>query len=65
MKLNRGFILFVQKNDACDYLKQAVACSLSIKKFMPNEQVCLITDIDVPKEYQNILTLLKIYLEKI
>jgi hypothetical protein len=30
--MNRGFILFVQKNDVCDYLKQAVACSLSIKK---------------------------------
>jgi len=50
--MSRGFILFVQKNDNCDYLKQAVACSASIKKFMPKEQVCLITDIAVPDQYK-------------
>jgi hypothetical protein len=57
--MNRGFILFVQKNDVCDYLKQAVACSLSIKKFMPNEQVCLITDIVVPENYQKHFDIIK------
>ena len=50
--MNRGFILFVQKNNTSDYLKQAVACSLSIKKFMPDDQICLMTDIDVPENYK-------------
>jgi len=50
--MSRGFVLFVQQNNDCDYLKQAVACSLSIKKFMPDEKVCLITDITVPADYQ-------------
>lgn len=50
--MNRGFILFVQQNETCDYLKQAVACSLSIKKFMPKEQICLMTDIIVPEKYK-------------
>ena len=50
--MNRGFILFVQQNETCDYLKQAVACSLSIRKFMPEEQICLMTDIIVPEKYK-------------
>jgi len=50
--MSRGFVLFVQQNNDSDYLKQAVACSLSIKKFMPDEKVCLITDITVPADYQ-------------
>ena len=32
--MNRGFILFVQQNETCDYLKQAVACSLRLIIFV-------------------------------
>ena len=48
--MTRGFLIFVQDNGDVDYLKLATACAMSIKKFMPKEQVCLVTDIFVPDE---------------
>jgi hypothetical protein len=57
--MSRGFVLFVQQNNQTDYLKQAVACALSIKKFNANEKVCLITDIDVPTQYQMVFDFIK------
>lgn len=57
--MSRGFVLFVQQNSKTDYLKQAVACALSIKKFNPTEKVCLVSDIEVPVEYQTLFDVIK------
>ena len=57
--MNKGIVLFVQQNSKTDYLKQAVACALSIKKFNPTEKVCLITDIEVPSKYQSVFDVIK------
>lgn len=48
--MDRGFLIFVQKNDKIDYLKQAKVCAMSIKKFNPNEKICLVTDIYTTKD---------------
>lgn len=56
MQMDRGFLIFVQQNDKVDYLKQATACAMSIKKFNPTEKVCLVTDIYTEKnEYFDVV----------
>ena len=57
--MTRGFLIFVQDNGDVDYLKLATACAMSIKKFMPKEQVCLVTDIFVPDNFKKYFDIVK------
>ena len=57
--MSRGFLVFVQDNGDVDYLKLATACAMSIKKFMPQEQVCLVTDIFVPDNFKKYFDIVK------
>lgn len=43
---NRGFVIVAQNNSTTDYIKCAKVLAGSIKNFMPNEKVSLITDVE-------------------
>jgi len=42
------------QNSDVDYIRQAIACSMSIKHTNPNSKICLITDDKVPEKYKNL-----------
>ena len=42
--MSRGFVIFAVNNDRVNYLRLAIVCATLIKKHMPNENICLITD---------------------
>lgn len=48
--MNRGHVIFAQ-NSSIDYVRQAYALALSIKKFNTVNKVCLITNDSIPLEY--------------
>lgn len=50
--MNRGFCLLAQNNDKTDYIRQAYALALSLHKYNKNEKISLITNNEVPKEWQ-------------
>lgn len=51
---NKGFTIFAQENTKVDYVRQSYALALSIKNFMPQSKVCLITNVDVPNNMKHI-----------
>ena len=57
--MTRGFLIFVRDDGDVDYLKLATACAMSIKKFMPQEQVCLVTYIFVPDNFKKYFDIVK------
>lgn len=51
--MSKGHLIFAQNSDI-DYIRQAYALALSIKKFNKVNQVCLVTNDPVPLEYINV-----------
>lgn len=51
--MSKGHLIFAQ-NSEIDYIRQAYALALSIKKFNKIKQVCLVTNDPVPLEYINV-----------
>ena len=52
--MNKGFCILAENNYKTDYVRQAYALACSIHKNNKNQYVSLITDDDVPKQYQNV-----------
>jgi len=51
--MSKGHVIFAQNSDI-DYIRQAYALALSIKKFNTINEVCLITNDSVPIDYINV-----------
>ena len=49
--MSKGHVIFAQNSDV-DYVRQAYALALTIKKFNKINQVCLITNNQVPEKYK-------------
>ena len=52
MNSSRGFCILAQNNSKTDYVRQAYALAASIHRFNNNQNVCLITNDDVPDNYK-------------
>ena len=52
--MNKGICIFAQNNNKSDYVKQAYFLAKSIKKFNQTESVSIITNDEIPEEYQAI-----------
>ena len=52
--MNKGFCILAENNYKTDYVRQAYALACSIHKNNKNQYVSLITDDDVPKQYENV-----------
>lgn len=52
--MNNGFCILAENNYKTDYIKQAYALACSIHKFNANQRVSLITDDEVPLQYQSV-----------
>jgi hypothetical protein len=50
-----NFTMMAQNSDT-DYIQQAAICAMSIKKFVPNSKICLITNDQVPERYKPLFT---------
>ena len=50
--MDKGFCILAQNNTKTNYVKQAYALALSIHKFNQNQKVTLLTNDQVPEEYQ-------------
>lgn len=51
--MNRGHLIFAQNSDI-NYVRQAYALALTIKKFNKINQICLVTNDDVPEKYKKV-----------
>lgn len=51
--MSKGHVFFAQNSDV-DYVRQAYALALTIKKFNTENQTCLITDDVVPDNYKHV-----------
>lgn len=50
--MNRGVCVVAQNNEVCDYVSQAVNLAKSIKKFNSSEKISVITNDQIPSEYE-------------
>jgi hypothetical protein len=52
--MSKGFLIFAENTDSCNYVKQAYALALSIKASQHTvTNVSLMTNDIVPKQYQS------------
>ena len=52
--MSRGFCLLAQNNDTTDYVRQAYALAVSLHKHNVGQKISLITNDDVPVEWQSV-----------
>ena len=53
--MNKGFLIYARSGEK-DYIKSAYALALSIRKFVPNSKISLVTDAKVDKNiFDNII----------
>lgn len=52
--MNKGFCLLAQNNSKTNYVRQAYALALSLHLYNKDQKISLITNDDVPDEWQNV-----------
>lgn len=52
--MNKGFCLLAQNNSKTDYIRQAYALALSLHLYNKDQKISLITNDDVPDEWQSV-----------
>lgn len=54
MSKTRGIVVFAQNNEQENYVNQACLLAMSLKVTNPDEKISIVTDDQVPKEYQEL-----------
>lgn len=52
MKMSKGFLIYAQDSNIKKYTKCAYALALSIKKYVPEADISLVTDNSIPEKYK-------------